>query len=145
MKTISWYFHALLRSSLLSQYLKSAAPNIWLTSVSRIQRLSAFLSRILLTIGTCWRHFSSYLTRKAADFRIIQKFEHEFCTLGHLYLISEKSSSINWIFSLQKSISKLIFVGYTGSKNPLWNRLKIQFIKLDFSNLIFQKSSTDWS
>ena len=29
------------------------------------------------------------------------------------------------------------------SKNQVRNRLKIQFVKLDFSNLIFQKSSTD--
>ena len=28
-------------------------------------------------------------------------------------------------------------------KNPVWKRLKIQFVKLDFSKLIFQKSSTD--
>ena len=50
---------------------------------------------------------------------------------------------MNWIFSLQKTILKLIFVGYKGSKNPVRNRLKIQFVKLDFSNLIFQKSSAD--
>ena len=31
----------------------------------------------------------------------------------------------------------------TGSKNPVRNRLKIQFIELDFPKLIFQKSSTD--
>ena len=37
----------------------------------------------------------------------------------------ERSSLTKWIFSLQKSISKLIFVGYTGSKNPVLNRLKI--------------------
>ena len=37
-------------------------------------------------------------------------------------------------------IKKLIFVGYT---NPVRNRLKIQFVELDFSKLIFQKSSTD--
>ena len=55
----------------------------------------------------------------------------------------EKSSSTNWIFSLQKSILKLIFAGYTGSKNQVRNRLKIQFVELDFSKLIFQKSSTD--
>ena len=54
----------------------------------------------------------------------------------------EKSSSTNWILNLQKSISKLIFAGYTGSKNPVQNKLKIQFVELDFSNLIFQKSST---
>jgi hypothetical protein len=33
---------------------------------------------------------------------------------------------------MQKSISKLIFSGYTGSKNSFPNRLKIQFIELDF-------------
>ena len=55
----------------------------------------------------------------------------------------ENSSSTNWIFSLQKSISNVIFAGYTGSKNPVLKRLKIQFIELDFSKLIFQKSSTD--
>ena len=43
----------------------------------------------------------------------------------------------------KKSISKLIFAGYTGSKISVWNRLNIQFVKLDFSKLIFQKSSTD--
>jgi hypothetical protein len=64
-----------------------------------------------------------------------------------LYLVFEKSSWKNQVrrtgFSLQKSISKLIFAGYTGSKNPVRNRLKIQFVELDFSKLIFQKSSTD--
>ena len=53
----------------------------------------------------------------------------------------ENSSLTNWIFSLQKSISKLNFVGYIASKNPVWNRLKIQFVELDFSKMIFQKSS----
>ena len=55
----------------------------------------------------------------------------------------EKSSSTNWIFNLEKLIAKLISAGYRGSKNPVWNKLKIQFNKLDFSNLIFKKSSTD--
>jgi hypothetical protein len=55
----------------------------------------------------------------------------------------EVSSSTNWIFNLQKLISKLIFAGYTGSKNPVGDKLKIQFVKLDFSKLIFQKPSTD--
>ena len=49
----------------------------------------------------------------------------------------EKSSLTNSIFNLKKSISKLIFAGYTGSENPVRNRLKIQFVKLDFSKLIF--------
>ena len=41
--------------------------------------------------------------------------------------------------SLQKSIWKLIFAGYTSSKNPVPNKLRIQFVELDFSSLIFQK------
>ena len=76
-----------------------------------------------------------------------------------LYLISEKSIWKNQVrrtgilvyfeldfyclCNLQKSISKLIFEGYTASKKSVWNRLKIQFVELDFSKLIFQKSSTD--
>ena len=76
-----------------------------------------------------------------------------------LYKISEKSICKNQaqqtgilvyckldlycLCSLQKSISKLIFVGYTGSKNPVWSRMKIHFVELDFFKLIFQKSSTD--
>ena len=48
----------------------------------------------------------------------------------------EKSCFTNWIFNLQKSIFKLIFLGYTDA-------VKIQFVELDFSNLIFQKPSTD--
>ena len=55
----------------------------------------------------------------------------------------EKSSLTNWILSMQKSISKLIFAGYTGSKNPVPKRLKIQSIEFDFYKLIFQKSSRD--
>ena len=43
----------------------------------------------------------------------------------HLYLIFEKSSRI----------SKLIFAG---SKNPVGNRLKIQFVKLDFPTWSFK-------
>ena len=52
-----------------------------------------------------------------------------------LYLNFEKLSSTNWIFSLQKSILKS-FIN-TCIKNPVQNRLKIQFIQLDFSQLIF--------
>jgi hypothetical protein len=37
----------------------------------------------------------------------------------------------------------LIFAGYTGSKNQVQIKLNIQFVELDFSKLIFQKSSTD--
>ena len=45
---------------------------------------------------------------------------------------------MSWILNLQKSISKLIFAGYKGSKNPVRNRLKIQFVELDFSKMIFR-------
>ena len=37
----------------------------------------------------------------------------------------------------------MIFAGYTGSENPVRNRLKIQFVEFDFSKLIFQKSRAD--
>ena len=37
------------------------------------------------------------------------------CTL----ILKNQVEKINWFFSLQKSISKLIFAGYTGSKNPV--------------------------
>ena len=40
---------------------------------------------------------------------------------------------------MKKPISKLIFAGYTGSKNAVQNRLKTQFVKLDFSNLMLIK------
>ena len=41
-------------------------------------------------------------------------------------------------------ISNLIFTACVACKNPVRNRLKIQFVELDFfSNLILQKSSTD--
>ena len=40
-------------------------------------------------------------------------------------------------------ILKLIFAGHKGSKNQFRNKQRIQFFELDFSKLIFQKSSTD--
>ena len=58
-------------------------------------------------------------------------------------IMLENLNSTNWIFSLQKSIWKLIFAGSTDSENSVRNRLKIQFVELNFSKLIFQKSSTD--
>ena len=62
--------------------------------------------------------------------------------LGKRGVPFEKSSSTNWIFNLQKSILKLISAGHS-SKNPVGNRLKISFIEINFTDLIFQKSSTD--
>ena len=50
------------------------------------------------------------------EFDLILPFPVTCISPIHLYLIFEKSSSTNWIFNLQKSISKLIFAGYTGSK-----------------------------
>ena len=49
--------------------------------------------------------------------------------------LQENSSSTNWIFSLQRSISKLIFAGYKSSKN--------QVRRTRFSKFTFQKSSAD--
>jgi len=65
----------------------------------------------------------------------------------HMYMIKKnqvrQTGFLINLCSLQKSSSKLIFVGYTSSTNPVRNRLKILFVELDFSNLICQKSSTD--
>ena len=51
-----------------------------------------------------------------------------------------KSSLTNWIFSLQKFISKFIFAGYRDRKNPVWNRFKIRFIKPDFSEINYRST-----
>ena len=91
------------------------------------------------------------------DELIIVKFSqlrcHAFCPCQKFkkrtYALSicikfEKSSSINWIFNLKKKINfEVDFYTLNRKKNPVWNWLKIQFFELDFSNLIFQKSSTD--
>ena len=53
-----------------------------------------------------------------------------------LHLIFEKLDELDFL-----SISNLDFAGYTGSKSQVQNRQKIKFIQLDFSNLIFEKSS----
>ena len=50
----------------------------------------------------------------------------------------EKSSSMNWISSLQKSISKLIFEGYTGSKNPV---CRTGFFQIDFTVIKYRSTS----
>jgi hypothetical protein len=47
-------------------------------------------------------------------------------------------------FNLQKSISKLIFAGYAGSKNPVRNRLKIQFVELDFSKIKYRLKGREY-
>ena len=53
----------------------------------------------------------------------------------HLYLIFEKSSSTNWIFTACVACKNNFKIDFC--------RLKIQFVELDLSNLIFQNSSTD--
>ena len=75
----------------------------------------------------------------------------EFWNPIHLYLIFEKSSLKNPVWKIQFEKSSLkdqvlqtgFFAGYTGSKNLVWNWLKIQFMELGFSNLIFKKSNID--
>ena len=79
---------------------------------------------------------------------VVSYFCNQFKCRIHLYLIFEKSHWKNqvrrtgflvcftldfyYLCSLQKSILKLIIC-----------RLKIQFVELEFSDLIFQNSSTD--
>jgi hypothetical protein len=63
---------------------------------------------------------------------------HTFCwsVLDFWKIKFEKSS-------LKNQVRRTVFLAYTGSKSLVWKRLKIQFIELDFSKLIFQKSRTD--
>ena len=61
-----------------------------------------------------------------------------------LYLsfeIPSLKNQVQWIWYL--SSLNLIFAGYTGSKNQVRTRLKIKFVKLDFSNGEYPNSSTD--
>ena len=51
--------------------------------------------------------------------RQIEQGDREHLPPIDLYLIFEKSSLMKWFFNLLKSISKLIFAGYTGSKSPV--------------------------
>ena len=53
-----------------------------------------------------------------------------------VYLSFEKSSCKNQV--RQTGFTKLVFAGYPGSKNQVWNRLKIQFVELIFPNWIFR-------
>ena len=64
----------------------------------------------LMLVSICFKHFTKFIAWKLIwnCFRFL-----EVRPLVDLYLIFVKSSSTNWIFSLQKSISKLIFAGDT--------------------------------
>ena len=55
----------------------------------------------------------------------------------------EKSSSTNWIFSLFQTEFLLSVLPEKINYEIDFCRLKIQFIELKFSNLIFQNSSAD--
>ena len=65
------------------------------------------------------------------------------CSLDFCKINLEKSCSTNWIFSACVACKNLIRNWFLQAKNPVRNRLKIQFIELNFSKLIFQKSSAD--
>ena len=61
---------------------------------------------------------------------------------GYKRAFFEKSSLMNWIFNLQKSISKLIFAGYTGSTSSVRNRLKITLTIRQMDGV--PQSGADW-
>ena len=98
-------------------------------NVRRIVRRGELVCSVL---QTC---LGELCTRAAATQGSAQWFQTKnlpsMFNLIYTWILLEKLISMNWIFS------------YTGSKNPVWNRLKIQFVELDFSKLIFHKSSTD--
>ena len=98
-------------------------------------------------ILTFWKFFSGSLARTFlfSHSRWDKKLKQTPCwtVLDFWKIKLQKSISTKWIFSVQKLILKLIFAGYTGSKSQVQNRLKIQFVELDYSKFIFQKSSMD--
>ena len=72
----------------------------------------------------------------------LQSYADHLIMLTYLYLIFEKSGSMNWIFSLFLTGFLLPVPAKINFKIDFC-RLKIQFVELEFSNLIFQKSSTN--
>ena len=66
-----------------------------------------------------------------------------------LHLIFKKSSLKNQVWKIKLdeldflSILNSIFTACVACKIQAWNKQKIQFIQLNFSNWIFQKSSAD--
>ena len=74
--------------------------------------------------------FGAYVTLLSSELKSFSPYPS---ALDFWKIKFEKSSSTNWIFNLQKLISKLIFAGYTGSKNPIRNRLKFLIISPTFT------------
>ena len=128
----------------------------WILNDSRMT-LEWLYDDFRMTSGWLWNNFRMTLEWFWMTFSRLFYFERTYCPISNivsfqishdliqnplvdLYLNFEKiklenSILTNWIFSLQKSISKLIFADYTGSKNQVRNRKKIHFAELDFSEI----------
>ena len=129
----------------------------WILNDSRMT-LEWLYDDFRMTSGWLWNNFRMTLEWFWMTFSRLFYFERTYCPISNivsfqishdliqnplvdLYLNFEKiklenSILTNWIFSLQKSISKLIFSGYTGSKNPVRQTLffKIQYqINMEFN------------
>ena len=87
------------------------------------------------------------------NFRV-NKTGQRYAALAQILMSNQQGSKFVWsivcppvdlCFNFEKSSWKNQFrwTGFLGSKNQVRNRLKIQFVELNFSKLIFPKSSTD--
>ena len=117
------------------------------SSKSRLDNLKNTKLRALISVKVFFiSGFQLFRSELRNGIRILQELEFllESClspVLDFWKIKLEKSSLTNWIFSLlpnwclqTKQAAKIKFEIH---------RLKIQSVELDFSNLIFQKSSTD--
>ena len=87
--------------------------NLWnFLKISPIGPGYMYITNRIYSISASFTHFGDGMH---LNYYIYDSFKQSKPPVD-LYLIFEKLSSTNWIFSLQKSIWKLIFPGYTGSK-----------------------------
>ena len=131
---IDWGTSKMFRAIIKNEFIKTFVFRVWATSWQK-NTIYIFRNKGVRLLST---YIRILIHLKEFDCQII--LQACWSVLEFWKIKLEKSSSTNRIFSMQKSISKL---KYTGSRNQVRNRLNIQFVELDFSKLIFQKSSTD--
>ena len=117
-------------------------------AVSAALTLLAFLKKgsqhlwscIAIILTFCWLNLFIDL---CIDTKNIKSESPCWAVLDFWKINLEKSSLTNWIFSLFKTGFLLPVRPAKINLEIIFCRLKIQFVELDFSNLIFQNSSTD--
>ena len=97
--------------------------------------------KILLTTRTVWLDSGCHATKKYLRTYIFRNLGNTQINHIDLHLIFEKPSLKSWTILIFLSFSNLI--ACVSCKIQVQNRRKINFVQLDFSNSIFQKSSAD--